>query len=333
MTDSFLFTVLYVLYFAAAALYAFTTFSTRRSTAYLTRAVLLAGLVCHTVLMAERWWIAGRPPMSNMFETLVFFSWALILFYLFVEFKYGLRILGLVASLGALLSLGYATLIFPGTVEPLMPALKNSFWLTTHVSICFLGYGAFAVAYVMALICLMQRSDRHRLAASYITALTLVVAVGGLVVAMLQKSGTIALTLALQPVLLLTLGALVGGAILMPAVGFLPRLLVSADAQARELLELAMHRTVALGFVFLTVGIITGAVWAQQAWGRYWGWDPKETWSFITWLIYGIFLHIRFAWNRKGVVTIWLAVLGFAAVVFTYFGVNFLLTGLHSYAR
>lgn len=90
------------------------------------------------------------------------------------------------------------------------------------------------------------------------------------------------------------------------------------------------HQLTMFGFLFLTVGIITGAVWANSAWGRYWGWDPKETWSFITWLIYAALLHFRMMRGWRGRRIAVLSIIGFAAVLFTYFGVN-LLPGLHSY--
>jgi cytochrome c-type biogenesis protein CcsB len=95
-------------------------------------------------------------------------------------------------------------------------------------------------------------------------------------------------------------------------------------------LDELIHQLIMFGFLFLTVGIITGAVWANSAWGRYWGWDPKETWSFITWLIYASLLHFRMmrGWRGKRIAV--LSIIGFAAVLFTYFGVN-LLPGLHSY--
>ena len=91
-------------------------------------------------------------------------------------------------------------------------------------------------------------------------------------------------------------------------------------------------KSISFGFLFLTVGIISGAVWANSAWGTYWSWDPKETWSLITWFIYAIFLHCRFMRGWRGKRAAWISVIGFASVVFTYLGVNFLLSGLHSYA-
>ena len=98
-------------------------------------------------------------------------------------------------------------------------------------------------------------------------------------------------------------------------------------------LDDAVTKTISFGFLFLTVGIVSGAVWANSAWGSYWSWDPKETWSLITWLIYAVFLHGRFMRGWKGKRTAWISVVGFAAVIFTYFGVNYLLSGLHSYAK
>jgi cytochrome c-type biogenesis protein CcsB len=96
-------------------------------------------------------------------------------------------------------------------------------------------------------------------------------------------------------------------------------------------LDRLIYQTTTLGFLLLTLGILTGAVWAESAWGRYWSWDPKETWSLITWLIYAALLHARLVKGWPGRRIAWLAVLGFMAVLFTYFGVSFLLTGLHSY--
>jgi len=88
---------------------------------------------------------------------------------------------------------------------------------------------------------------------------------------------------------------------------------------------------VAIGFLLLSIGIITGAVWANYAWGSYWSWDPKETWSLITWFVYAAFIHARLTRGWRGRRTAILSIIGFAAVLFTFLGVNFLLSGLHSY--
>ena len=109
--------------------------------------------------------------------------------------------------------------------------------------------------------------------------------------------------------------------------------------EPQALMDALEYHLMAFGFLILTVGIISGAVWAKQAWGRYWGWDPKETWSLITWFVYGIYLHFRMAGSQFGVkrenlplLNAIFAIGGFAVVVFTYFGVSYLLRSLHSYA-
>lgn len=101
--------------------------------------------------------------------------------------------------------------------------------------------------------------------------------------------------------------------------------------ETRDALETVVTKTVSFGFLFLTIGVITGAVWANSAWGTYWSWDPKETWSLITWFVYAVFLHCRFMRGWRGKRAAWVSVAGFASVIFTYVGVNFLLAGLHSY--
>jgi cytochrome c-type biogenesis protein CcsB len=97
-------------------------------------------------------------------------------------------------------------------------------------------------------------------------------------------------------------------------------------------LDAITYNQIAIGFSFLTLGILTGAVWAKYAWGDYWTWDPKETWALVTWLVYAIYLHVHRLTNWKPSLLHWISIIGFAVVIFTYFGVNYLLSGLHSYA-
>ena len=97
-----------------------------------------------------------------------------------------------------------------------------------------------------------------------------------------------------------------------------------------DVLDGLAYQMVMFGFLFLTIGVITGAVWANSAWGRYWGWDPKETWSLITWLVYATLVHAKMMRGWRGRRIAYLSIIGFAAVIFTYFGVNYL-PGLHSY--
>jgi len=207
----------------------------------------------------------GHAPLSNLYESLVFFAWCIILLHLFVEWRYRNRVIGLIGSLLAVSALAYASLK-PDQIQPLIPALKSN-WLIAHVFTCFIGYASFAIAFGISLLYLLRR---------------------------------------------------VGG----PAI--LERL--PSDSLMDEL----THQLVMFGFLFLSAGIISGAVWANSAWGRYWGWDPKETWSLVTWFVYATLLHARFmrGWHGNRIAV--LSIAGFLAVLFTYFGVNYL-PGLHSY--
>ncbi|UCD56982.1 MAG: c-type cytochrome biogenesis protein CcsB [Candidatus Hydrogenedentota bacterium] len=116
-----------------------------------------------------------------------------------------------------------------------------------------------------------------------------------------------------------------------------PRETAEAPRELIRVLQSFNYEAVRFGFLFLGIGIITGAIWANEAWGTYWSWDPKETWSLITWIIYAIMIHFKYVSGRFGIKDIntfnaFCSILGFLAVIFTYFGVNFLLSGLHSYA-
>ncbi len=215
----------------------------------------------------------GHAPLSNMYESLVFFSWTIAVIYLVIERTYKNRILGVFTMPLVFLSIAYASLSpnINDQIQPLIPALKSN-WLIAHVMTCFLGYAAFAIAFGISLMYLLASGD---------------------------KKGK---------------GYLLSH---FPKPAFLDNL---------------THQMVTFGFLFLSIGIITGAVWANSAWGSYWSWDPKETWSLITWFIYATLLHARLmrGWHGKRIA--YVSVIGFMAVLFTYFGVN-LLPGLHSYAQ
>ena len=213
----------------------------------------------------------GHAPLSNLYESLVFFAWTIGVIYLFVERKSENRTIGAFAAPLAFLALAYASLSpnISDRIQPLLPALKSN-WLIAHVITCFIGYAAFAVAFGISIMYILKQRDA-RVPHSFLDR--------------------------------------------VPDSGILDEL---------------THQLVMFGFLFLTAGIITGAVWANSAWGRYWGWDPKETWSLITWFVYATLLHARLmrGWRGKRIAVI--SIIGFAAVMFTYFGVNYL-PGLHSY--
>lgn len=227
----------------------------------------LSGFLFHTAGIILRWYESysqgmGHVPLSNFYESLVFFAWSIIMISLLgVRGRIRDTVLALVLP-SAVLILGYAS-FSPGiesNVQPLIPALKSN-WLAIHVITCFLGYACFTVASIFGIFTLVK---------------------GGM---------------------------------------------ESADHGQAGIM---LYRCTAIGFIFFTVGIMTGSVWAQVAWGRYWGWDPKETWALITWLVYAAVLHERI---RGGAVTrriVVMTLIGLASVLVTYFGVNYL-PGLHSY--
>ena len=236
----------------------------------------ILGLAVNTLGVILRWIESyqlgiGHAPLSNLYESLVFFSWSIIFLYLIIEHQYGNRIIGAFATPLAFLAMAYASLSpnVNSKIQPLLPALKSN-WLIAHVITCFIGYAAFAIAFGISLMYLIKHKDSE------------------------EKSSLI------------------------------------ARFPDSDVLEELTHQMIMFGFLFLSIGIITGAVWANSAWGRYWGWDPKETWSLITWIVYATLLHAKMMRGWRGRRIALLSMIGFAAVLFTYFGVNYL-PGLHSY--
>lgn len=238
--------------------------------------VLAAGFLANTAGIGLRWVESyqmgiGRAPFSNMYESLVFFSWTMAALYMYVEMKYKEQGFGVFVCPLIFLSIAYASFdpSISAKISPLIPALKSN-WLIAHVVTCFLGYAGFALAFGLSLTYFIKPK---------------------------------------QP----------GNSVIF------------SRLPDEEIIDELTYQMVVFGFLFLTIGIITGAVWANSAWGKYWSWDPKETWSLITWFVYAALIHARMMRGWQGKRIAYLSILGFAAVIFTYFGVNYL-PGLHSYA-
>jgi cytochrome c-type biogenesis protein CcsB len=232
-----------------------------------------AVLLLHTAGILFRWKESydlgvGHAPLTNLYESLVFGSWSIMLVYLLFMRRWKMVNLGFVPSLLSFLAMAYASFSpnVESRIQPLIPALKSN-WLIAHVITCFLGYAAFAVSFGTSLAYIVK-----------------------------AKYGDAGL------------------------IKVLPDL---------RSLEKINRQVIIFGFMWLTVGILTGAIWADSAWGSYWSWDPKETWSLITWLVYASVLHAYRNWSGQRIAI--LSILGFGCVIFTYLGVNFLLSGLHSY--
>ena len=282
-----------------------------------------------TIYISLRWYAAARPPFSDLFESLICFSWALLLAYAVIRKSTGLWQLAVVAALTTMGILGYAWLSGGGAIQPLLPALQNNLWLTTHVILCFIGYAGFTLSVALAALCLAGLPDapqstarwHHRGALFFIV--SLVLASATVVWFRLPPSDAFVsrLSFAAVPAAFLTL-----------AVGLVfARLRLKAFATGRRSeLDQACYGAVAFGFPFLGAGIASGSVWANVAWGSYWSWDPKETSSLVTWLVFAAYLHARGWSGERAPWVYWLPLVGFACLLFTYFGVNYL-ESLHSY--
>jgi cytochrome c-type biogenesis protein CcsB len=281
MTSGTLFNLVTIAYFGAMVL--FIGFLATRSSgvARLASWIAFTGFILQTVGIGLRWYETyqipggeGYAPMSNLYESVVFFAWTILLIYIVIEWKYKHKAVGAFVLPFAFLAMSWAQLTLDSTISPLVPALQSN-WLTYHVITCFLGYAAFAVACGISFMYLIKVRQEER--------------------ADTKAGGMISLF------------------------------------PSAKILDDLNYKAIMIGFPLLTLGIITGAAWANYAWGTYWSWDPKETWSLIVWFIYAAFLHARITRGWAGRRAAYLSIIGFAATVFCYLGVNLLLAGLHSY--
>ncbi len=279
MLSSTILSYITFVYFAAFFLYLLMMVMGKEYFGRVATFVTLGGLIIQTLAMILRWIESyrlgiGHAPLSNLYESLIFFAWTIVVLYMVIELKTKTRTLGAFVTPLVFLALAYASFSpnIQSHIQPLVPALKSN-WLIAHVITCFFGYAAFGLSLALSIMYLIK---------------------------LLESPGTKNIFLKL-----------------------IPRL---------NLLDEVNYQMVVIGFLMLTLGIITGAVWAHSAWGSYWTWDPKETWSLITWLIYASVIHSRLVRGWKGKKISILCIIGFGCVLFTYFGVNYL-TGLHSYAQ
>lgn len=280
MTSSFLFNITTIADLISMLLFFAFLASRSKALGFTGITVAYAGFLAETVAIALRWKESydmgvGHAPLSNLYESVVFFSWTIVLIFLLLDLKYRYRVIGAFVMPFALLGMAWAQLGMNTGIEPLVPALQSN-WLLYNVVTCFLGYAAFAVACGISIMYLIKANLTESSPAS--------------------RDGRIA--------------------------DIFPPIRVLDDLN---------YRAIMVGFPLLTLGIITGAAWANYAWGTYWSWDPKETWSLIVWFVYAAFLHARITKGWVGKRAAWLSVVGFAATIFCYLGVNLFLSGLHSY--
>jgi cytochrome c-type biogenesis protein CcsB len=292
-----------------------------------------------------------RPPISNLYESIIFFVWCLILGYITVEFKYKNRSFGAFVTPVAGLALAFIEMSgMSKSIEPLVPALQSN-WLLAHVTMSFIAYAAFGLSFATALMYLIVKTDKKTEGAYLFWTISLSVLVILLVALGLDylkfkvaitsqeqffKSFLLKASFASpSPVISIVswIAALLF-AFLVWKYGHVLKNIVLSFNMTPDILDEITYKSIAIGFPIFTLGgLIFGAIWADQAWGVYWSWDPKETWSLITWFFYAFYLHARLMRGWRGNKVAVVAVLGFVAVVFTYLGVNLFLSGLHSYGE
>ncbi len=320
-------------------------------------AVTVSGFLLQTIAIILRWkefadlsglGLIRSAPMTNLYESLVLFVWCLILGYLIIEFKFKNRSFGAFITPIAGLALAFIDLSgLSKEIQPLVPALKSN-WLLAHVTMSFIAYAAFSVSFSTGIMYLIITTDKRTEPAYIFWTLMF-----GLLAVLFISMGIDFLTFQvkvrpevfihdylfktsfLHPSLLVNITSYILALALLVLVWRYGRILKTMIAKFHvtpDMLDEITYRSIAVGFPIFTLGgLIFGAIWADQAWGNYWSWDPKETWSLITWFIYAFYLHSRMVQGWRGKKVAIVAVVGFMAVMFTYLGVNLLLSGLHSY--
>ncbi|WP_326534357.1 c-type cytochrome biogenesis protein CcsB [Pseudorhodoferax sp.] len=267
----------------------------------------------------------GHIPVSNLYEVFVLFCWMTATFYLYFEDQYRTRALGafvmLVISAAVGFLLWYTVVREAHEIQPLVPALK-SWWMKLHVPANFVGYGTFALAAMVAFAYLIKQQAGEtrwwRLAPLW--ALGVVLCFEPVVFRQGGVDGGSSYWMVYFGVSALIVAAILFG-----------RKRIAERLPALEVLDDVMYKAIAVGFAFFTIATVLGALWAAEAWGGYWSWDPKETWALIVWLNYAAWLHMRLMKGLRGTVSAWWALVGLAITTFAFLGVNMFLSGLHSY--
>ena len=267
----------------------------RNSTAV--RLLVAAANLCLTAQLVLRWWDSGHFPISNLYESLCFLAWGCTLVQLLVERSWPSPLVPAAATPMALGCVAFASFALPERLQvasPLVPALRSS-WLVMHVSVIMLSYAALLVGSLLSVaVLLVDREAPLELRSSSIGS-------GAYRRAQLAVEGPADLQLS------------------------------STGFRLSEQLDSLSYRTITVGFLLLSVGLVSGAVWANEAWGSWWSWDPKETWALICWLVYAAYLHIRLIRGWQGRRPALVAVAGLVVIAICYIGVNLLGVGLHSY--
>jgi cytochrome c-type biogenesis protein CcsB len=269
----------------------------------------------------------GHIPVSNLYEVFVVFALITALFYLYYEQRNKTRALGPFVLLVVMAAVGFLLWYSfdrgAHEIQPLVPALQ-SWWMKIHVPANFIGYGTFSLAAMVAYAYIIkakgENAGKGQLFAMWFFGMAMFLMFVG---PMALRSKNPSVDYVLYPA--------IAAAIAFAFVWF--RRPLAARIPALELLDDIIYKAIAVGFAFFTIATILGALWAAEAWGAYWQWDPKETWALIVWLNYAAWLHMRFIKGLRGVFAAYWALVGLLITGFAFLGVNMFLSGLHSYGQ
>jgi cytochrome c-type biogenesis protein CcsB len=305
----------------------------------------------YQVMMPADLGIIRSVPLSNLYESLVFFALCIVSAYLFIEWKYKTRAFGAFVMPVVALTLAFIEMSgMSKEIAPLIPALQSN-WLLFHVLLSFMSYAAFAIAFAASIMYLATVTENKKSGAYIFWTLT-----AGIVMILLFAkavdfmafyvlgitardpmsdnillrasfwSGSIPLTV---------FSSVVAGGFLFLIWrngGSVFKKLMAYFSISPQIFDDITYKSIVVGFPLFTIGsILMGAIWADQAWGKYWSWDPKETWSLIVFFVYAFYLHARLMRGWKGVKIAMVSIVGFISTIFLYLGVNLLLSGLHAY--
>ena len=266
-------------------------------------------------LLGLRWLNFGYFPLSNLYESLFFLAWGITLFTLVIHRNAKSHFIGALNIPLALFLVGFASLSLPESMQapsPLVPALKSN-WLMMHVSVMMISYASLIVGSLLSIFFLILIKIRK------------------------EKTGVQGNSYdesfpSTQPTITAFYKSDVDSSNFQSK-NYLSRLQETNRLSFLDSVDNLSYRAISFGFPLLTIGIIAGAVWANEAWGSYWSWDPKETWALITWLTFAVYLHTRLTKDWQGEKPAIIAAFGFIVVWICYLGVNFLGKGLHTYGQ
>lgn len=294
--------------------------------------IATAGVIARAIELgnASQWVKVFLLPLSTTYETLTFFAWLIALIYLIVERRFQIQQVGVFVTGAAFVMLAVAASpSFAPSAPTGVPASLQSYWLTIHVLFMVLGIALFTSGFGATLVYLWRRYEKKLFL--LFGALLAVIAATILIVIPLFATLQPAKMLA-SVALLIALGAGFGGLLL-----FVHREGNPIAWERLDAVEEMVYRCNALGFPFYAIGgLVFGGIWAEQAWSRYWGWDPKETAMLVTALVYAVYLHARLTWGARdpgwrGGLVAWLSVLGYLAVLYAWIGINYFVASLHSF--